>query len=118
MEGLITDLPHTIYGWVALAGFGIFTVIQLVLLVRRNDIKVLRDSNEDLRKAIQDSERRISELTTAVGNLEKEVKRLKENNTFLQEIVSKSLAVYFEVHPKEVVAIANTLTRGYEEISK
>jgi flagellar biosynthesis/type III secretory pathway M-ring protein FliF/YscJ len=110
MEGLITDLPNTIYGWVVLFGFGVFTVIQLVLLVRRNDIKILRDSNNDLRSAIQDSERRISELTRAVENLEKEVKRLKENNTFLQEIVSKSLAVYFEVNPREVAKIANKIT--------
>lgn len=111
MEILLTDLPKTPIGWIALVGFGFFTVIQLVLLIRRNDVKQLRESNNDLRQAINDYERRIDNLTLAVENLEKEVKRLKENNTFLQEIVSKSLAVYFEVHPKEVRKITKELAK-------
>lgn len=111
METLLTEIPNTPIGWLALTSFGVFTIIQLVLLVRKNDVKTLNESNNYLREAVDDYKDKIDQLTLAVENLEKEVKRLKENNTFLQEIVSKSLAVYFEVNPTEVKNISTKLSR-------
>ena len=69
MEGFIAQLPTTPYGFIALFSFAVFTIIQLVLLVRRNDLKSLRENNVDLRSEIEDKGRRVTDLETKVNGL-------------------------------------------------
>lgn len=92
MEVFITQLPQSPIGWITLFGFSILTITQVVLTVRRNDIKVLRESNEDLRG-------RINDLEITVRTLTEKIDHLKGSNTFLTEVVQLALVSYFESNP-------------------
>lgn len=105
METILTELPKTIYGWIALIGFTFLTIAQVVLLVRRNEIKTLRESNEDLRKRVEDLDKNYKELVDQVGNL-------KGANEFLKEIVGNALEIYFEHNPKAALRLRKEIAKG------
>lgn len=105
METLISDLPQTLYGWIALIGFSFLTIAQVILLIRRNEIKTLRDSNADLRKRVEDLDRSVKDLSTTVDSL-------KGANSLLKEIVGNALEVYFEHNPSAASKLRKELAKS------
>lgn len=73
--------------------------IFLFSSVRKNDLKVLRDANQDLRDSINDKQKKIDELTIKVDILDKKVAVLEAQNSDLQILVKEALVVYFTRFP-------------------
>lgn len=62
-----------VYQWIS-----IFTaIIAGILFIRRNDIKGLRDANEDLRSSIKDKQFQITDLQTQIDKLKGIVDKLE-----------------------------------------
>lgn len=99
METLITSLPTTAYGWIGLVAFCVFVVAQLVLLVRLNQIKLLRQSNDDLRDALEDKGREIDELKDQMLIVKTRMVELENNNGHLETLILKALGDYFSANP-------------------
>ena len=105
MNEFFSQLPTSIVGWIALIGFAFLTFAQVILLIRRNDVKVLRESNDDLRE-------RIEELTLNVQLFKKQLADLRSANVFLVDIVNNALSVYLEKHPQAVTRIKSKISRN------
>lgn len=105
MENLLVHIPST-----PLGVFGLFLavtagVVWLASQVRKEDLKLLRESNEDLRKAHEDNEKQIGKLMEEVGILKAEVDKLKSEKKNLETLVVEALELYFQRNPEEALKL-------------
>lgn len=103
----------TIPAWFLLAVSIILGVLYLLSRVRREDLQTLRDSNQDLRDAINDNNKHIAQLETKVNMLGDQVKILNTQNSEMIDLIVRALTIYFHDNP----AIAQ-LMQGKVEAEK
>lgn len=103
MDQLLTSLPSTFLGWVSslLIIFG--GVIVLFNRLRNEDLKTLRNSNDDLRHALQDNEKRMDNLQNSVQFLKERVMLLESEKKTIQDLVLSALESYFMNNPQEAM---------------
>jgi len=92
--------PQTIFNLFSFGALFITGVIFVFSQIRRNDLKILRDANQDLRDSIKDKSQKIVDLTLRVDMLEKKVVVLETQNSDLQILVKEALVIYFTRYPK------------------
>lgn len=105
MENLLLEIPTTPLGFFAMLLGIIAGVVWLASRVRREDLKLLRESNDDLRKAHEDNEKQILVLKEEVGYLKMEVQKLKSEKKNLETLVIEALELYFQRNPKEALKL-------------
>lgn len=105
MENLFLELPTTPMGVFVMTLTIIAGVLWLVNRIRREDLKLLRESNDDLRKAHEDNEKQILVLKEEVGYLKMEVQKLKSEKKNLETLVVEALELYFQRNPKEALKL-------------
>lgn len=74
--------------------------------IRSNDMKILRDSNEDLRKSLADNDAKTLKLETQVKELTSKVDILEKRNRTLEDLVVTALKQFFFENPKMAKDIA------------
>lgn len=67
--------------------------------VRKQDMQLLRESNQDLRDAMDDNNRKIGDLTSKVELLSKQVVQLQSEKSELTDLVIRALTQYFNDNP-------------------
>lgn len=92
MDTIFTSLPHTPIGWFALFLVGALGGISLLSRVRANDLKILRQTN-------QDQGARIELLEKAVKDLQAHIKVLEHQNQTLDDLIVVALKHYFLENP-------------------
>ncbi len=71
--------------------------------LRNEDLKTLRNSNEDLRHALQDNEKRMDDLQKGVQFLKERVLLLESEKKTIQDLVLSALEMYFMNNPQEAL---------------
>lgn len=89
---LLTQIPQTPIGWIALSVLIVVTIFFGVSKVRANDMQILRDTNRDQGD-------RITLLETAVNRLEDQLKVLQHQNKTLEDLVVVALKQFFFENP-------------------
>lgn len=109
MENLTSN---TVLNVILAASAIIVGIVYIFSSIRKQDIQVLRNSNEDLRSSIDDKTTEIQTLQThlsimeaQVGVLQQKVFSLEKQNGDLQTLVKEALLSYFQNNPK----VAETL---------
>jgi len=97
MDNIITYIPKSIPEVI----IGIAAVIIAFAYVRRNDLKLLRETNADLRLAHKDNQDKITLLEEKMKLMEVEIQTLKRNNKTLEDLVERALIRYFAENPNE-----------------
>lgn len=67
------SLPATIYGWLALFA----SITTVVLFIRYNDIRSIRDANDELRKRLDDKDAIIKDLQAQLDVFRQELGKLR-----------------------------------------
>jgi hypothetical protein len=98
MEQFITTIPHSIPGAVV----GAATIFTAFAFIRRNDLKLLRETNDDLRQAHGDNQEKIALMAEQIKVLQIELAVLKKSNKTLGDLVQSALVEYFKKNPKAV----------------
>lgn len=93
MDVIFNSLPNTPIGWFALILVGALGGISFLSRVRANDLKILRQTN-------QDQGARIKLLEDAVARLQDHVKILEQQNKTLDDLVVIALKHYFLENPE------------------
>jgi Tfp pilus assembly protein PilO len=90
-------------------------VIYIFSNVRKQDLEVLRSSNDDLRKAIDDKTKEIEVLQAhlqvvenQMGIVQQKVYSLEKQNGDLQSLVKAALVNYFQNNPEIAQDFHNT----------
>jgi cell division protein FtsB len=86
-----------VIGAITLAALAVFYVFSSV---RKQDMEVLRTTNDDLRKNIDDKGREIRDMKVEMQNLRDRVDILEKSNKTLEDIFRAALAEYFQKHPE------------------
>lgn len=97
----------SIQAFVGLVVIVITAILYLFSRIRQNDMKILRESNKDLREAIDDKGSKITGLEHAVNTLEYKVGDLEKRNRTLEDLVVTALKQYFFENP----TVANKLEK-------
>ena len=92
MDVIFHSLPSTPIGWFAFILVGALGGISFLSRVRANDLKILRQTN-------QDQGERIKLLEAAVSRLEEHVRNLEGQNKTLDDLVVTALKYYFMENP-------------------
>jgi uncharacterized protein YlxW (UPF0749 family) len=109
MENFITHIPTQPVEWMILAATGIVAALWLFNRIRRQDMDVLRISNNDLRVALEDNAKKIENLTNTVTDLQNKVIALESKNQTLQDLVIVALEEYFNNNPEVAKTIQKKL---------
>lgn len=99
MEQFLTALPTTIIGWISTIIVVVGAVLYLISRVRRNDMKVLREANDDLRKRDEDRTKEMQEMHIEIATLIAKVDVLEKRNKTLEDLVVVALKQYFFENP-------------------
>ena len=86
-------------------------VILIFNRVRSQDIKILRESNQDLRDAIEDKGNQIDKLKDEVVKLQAEVGSLSDSATHFEDLIVTALNQYFQSNPGVVVDLQMKLNK-------
>ncbi len=112
------DNLSNINDWVKLLGTLIFAIIAIAgavsyifSRVRKNDLDILRQNNNDLEARVKIVEGDKENLITRVNDLELQVKNLQSKNGSLGDIISLALQHYWGEHPKEAIKVARLLAK-------
>lgn len=102
--------------WIKLVGtiiaVALGTSLSLTFIfskVRRSDLDLLRQNNEDLKARVDIVENDKINLQKRVDDLEQTVKVIQEKNGNLGDIISIALSHYWQEHPKEAIKVAKLL---------
>lgn len=106
MEQFITSLPNTLIGWISTTMIVVAGLVSALSFIRRNDLKLLRETNTDLRQAHQDNQAKIAELEQSINTLRSDFETLRRANMTLENLVKSALLEYFKLNPKEARKIA------------
>lgn len=84
----------------------ILAIIFIIAQVRRQDLNTLRESNKDLRDAIDDKSKEIETLQRnqsimagQILGLQQSVKQLEGKNSDMQQLIKDALVMYFQKNP-------------------
>jgi len=98
---------------------GTVVIVGIVFIfssIRKQDLAILRASNQDLRDAITDKTREIAELNghikgmeTAMTLVQQRVYTLEKQNGDLQTLVKEALIVYFKSNPHTAQTLQDTV---------
>ena len=99
MENFLLNIPSSPIGWIGLFFTGAASAALFLNRVRTYDLKILRESNQDLRTAHDDNSSKIATLEKTVDDLYKKVKVLEETNKTLEDLVILALKQYFTNNP-------------------
>lgn len=104
---LFTTQSSGILEMIIVATAIIVGIVYIFSSIRRQDLQVLRSSNDDLRASITDKTGEINTLTahvaileTQMGNLQLKVVALEKQNGDLQSLVKEALLAYFQHNPE------------------
>lgn len=111
MELFIETLPHTFIGWVATLLILVSGVVVVFNRIRNEDLKTLRDSNNDLRDALADNDKKMDELRMSLEKLTEKVTILENEKKTIQDLVIIALEAYFENNPKEALKVRTGIKR-------
>ena len=100
MDAFFKNLPNNPISWVVAIGAVIIAIIYTFSQVRKSDMDVLRNANNDLRNTLTDNEKRISSLETEIKSLMVKVEVLEKRNKTLEDLVITALKQYFFENPK------------------
>ncbi len=112
MEQLISQAPNTPLGFLALFASIILLCLYAFNKIRENDLKVLREANNDLRSSIEDKGKKIEDLTAKVHELETELIAVKTHSKSLEDLVILALKDYFTQNPQAAISISGRLKKG------
>lgn len=101
MDTLITQIPTTLTGIFALVLVIIAGGIYLANRIRSGDLQLLRETNEDLRKAHNDNDEKIKKLIEDVKSLTEKVAKLEHEKKGLETLVIEALELYFQRNPEQ-----------------
>lgn len=112
MEQFITSIPNTFFGWIITMIIAVTGLVTGITIIRRNDMKLLRETNEDLRQAHKDNQDKINVLETKIDDMRKEFEQLKISNMTLENLVRNSLIEFFRQNPKEARRIGTQINKS------
>lgn len=109
MNEIISILPSTLLGWIATVLTTAASVAYIYSKARKNDMDVLRQSNDDLRAAHDDNTNKINELQIQVNKLSEKIKVLETTNKTLEDLVKSALSDFFTKNPKLAFEVAKKI---------
>lgn len=98
----------TIEAILGIAGFfllAILGIFNLVSRVRQQDMALLRGTNEDLRKSIDDKGKEIRDMKVQMQAMSDRLVGLENSNSTLEQLVKTALKEYFSNNPKTALGI-------------
>ncbi|MCR4305757.1 MAG: hypothetical protein NUV73_01595 [Candidatus Daviesbacteria bacterium] len=87
----ITINPSNILGWIGIIGVIVSVIIFVIYQVRRNDLKLLRDSVSDLGTRVDFLEKENVRLKEDLINKSTDYDNLKFKKNYLKQIILESL---------------------------
>lgn len=105
MENFITQLPTTPIGWIAFIFVIAGAVIYFFSRIRKSDMELLRQTNEDQGKRIDFLEEEVKRLNVKVGDLE-------HANKTLEDLVVVALKQFFFENPEMAKNLKNKILKG------
>lgn len=110
MNELLQSLPTTLVGWIAAILATSSSILFIFSKIRKNDMDILRQSNVDLRAAIDDNQRALEKMHDNIIILNGKVADLEKKNKTLEDLVVVALKQYFFENPTLAKDIQKKIT--------
>lgn len=105
MEQFITGVPTTPMGILSTFLVVLAGIIWFTNRTNREDSKLLRETNADLRLAHEDNEKKINQLIDDVKCLTEKVTKLEHQKKSLEVLVVEGLELYFQKNPEQALKL-------------
>lgn len=107
---LFTQIPTTVFGWIALSVALLLALFTFFNLKKFNEIKILKSSNETLRVGFADQALQIQKLKETVEQQQVDLDGLKKQREDLRSLILVALQNYFESSPDTAKKLLQQLT--------
>ena len=111
MEQFLLSLPNSLLGWVATGFLVLGGLILFFNKTRREDSEVLRTSNDDLRKRMDDQDKTMDSLKVEVAKLTRRVEELMTENKSFEDLIVLALDHYFQSNPAIAIEMKGRLKK-------
>ena len=111
MTQLSTFTPQTLTDWAGVLSLIASTVLYFFSRLGRQDIALLRQTNDDLRHRLGDQDRQIKLLSGQLGDINTKLSELEGKHSSLEDLVVRALTSYFEENPMAAVDQQKSLRR-------